>query len=51
MPAQIARRIAAYADDVAGRAEAAQRLRALYAHHVGAADRMAESLLAYAVAS
>jgi lipid-A-disaccharide synthase len=51
MPAQIARRIAAYADDVTGRADAANRLRALYARHVGAADRMAESLLAYAVAS
>lgn len=45
MPGEVARRIAAYADDAAGRATAAVRLRDLYAAHVGAADRMARSLL------
>ena len=45
MPAELARRMAAYADDESGRAAASERLRALYAHHVGAADRMAASLL------
>jgi len=45
-PATIARQIAAYADDAAARERASSRLRALYADHVGAADRMAQSLLA-----
>ncbi len=44
-PGDVARRIAAYADDVAGRAMAASRLRDLYANHRGAAERMARSLL------
>jgi lipid-A-disaccharide synthase len=45
MPAELARIIARYADDAQARATASQRLRALYADHVGAADRMAASLL------
>ena len=45
MPGELARRMAAYADDASGRAAASARLRALYANHVGAADRMAASLL------
>ena len=45
-PGDIARRIAAYADDAAARARDAKRLRALYVAHVGAADRMARALLA-----
>jgi hypothetical protein len=45
MPGDVARRIAAYADDAAARATAAQRLRAIYADHIGAAERMARSLL------
>lgn len=45
MAGEIARRIAAYADDAPARAAASERLRALYASHVGAAERMARSLL------
>jgi hypothetical protein len=45
MPGEVARRIAAYADDATGLATAAARLRDIYAAHVGAADRMARSLL------
>ena len=45
MPAEVARRIAAYADDDDTRATAAAQLSALYAEHVGAAERMARSLL------
>jgi hypothetical protein len=45
MPAEVARRIAAYAADADALAEASRRLRALYAAHAGAADRMARSLL------
>ena len=45
MPGELARRMAAYADDVSGRTAASERLRALYAGHAGAADRMAASLL------
>ena len=45
MPGEIARRVAAYADDAGGRADAAQRLRSLYAAQAGAAERMARSLL------
>jgi len=48
-PGDIARRIAAYADDDAARASAAARLRALYVHHIGAAERMARALLAETV--
>ena len=47
-PGDIARRIAAYADDDAARSHDATRLRALYVDHVGAADRMARALLAAA---
>ncbi len=47
-PGDIARRIAAYAHDDEGRARDAARLRALYAAHVGAAERMARALLACA---
>jgi hypothetical protein len=43
-PGRIATEIAAYADDESGRRTASDRLRALYALHVGAADRMARSL-------
>jgi len=50
MPGEIARRVAAYADDAAARAAASQRLRELYATHAGAARRMAHSLLACAAA-
>jgi len=46
MPAEVARRIAAYYDDGAARAAASARLLELYAAHAGAADRMARSLLA-----
>lgn len=45
MPGEVARRVVAYADDAAARTAAAQRLRTLYADHVGAAERMARSLL------
>jgi len=45
MPGALATRVAAYADDTGARARASERLRALYADHVGAADRMAASLL------
>lgn len=45
MPGDVARRVLAYADDAAARAEASQTLRALYAGHAGAAERMARSLL------
>jgi hypothetical protein len=45
MPGGVAASVAAYADDDAARALASQRLRALYADHAGAADRMARSLL------
>lgn len=45
MPGEVARHVAAYADDDGARATAAQLLRALYADHAGAADRMARSLL------
>ncbi|GAC1300531.1 MAG: hypothetical protein NVSMB19_07260 [Vulcanimicrobiaceae bacterium] len=48
MPGEIARKVAAYADDGATRAAASERLRALYAGHAGAAHRMARSLLACA---
>jgi lipid-A-disaccharide synthase len=46
MPGHVARRVAEYAGDDAARAAAAQRLRALYIDHAGAAERMARSLLA-----
>ena len=46
MPGAVATRVAAYADDGAALALASERLRALYADHVGAAERMARSLLA-----
>jgi lipid-A-disaccharide synthase len=45
MPGEVARRIAAYAGDAPARAAATTRLRALYAGHAGAAERMARSLL------
>lgn len=45
MPGEIARRVAAYVDDDAARTAASLRLRALYAAHSGAAQRMARSLL------
>jgi len=45
MPGDVARRVAAYADDTVALARASQRLRALYASHAGAAERMARSLL------
>jgi hypothetical protein len=45
MPGDVARRVAEYADDDAARARASERLRSLYAAHVGAAERMARSLL------
>jgi len=45
MPGHVARRIEAYAGDDAARASASGRLRALYASHAGAAERMARSLL------
>ena len=45
MPGNVARRVAAYADDDVTRAEAALRLHALYASQAGAAERMARSLL------
>ena len=44
MPADVARRIAAYYDDGPARSLAAARLRDLYAAQAGAADRMARSL-------
>jgi hypothetical protein len=47
-PGLVARRILAYAEDEAGRAAASTRLRAMYAAHAGAADRMARSLLGLA---
>jgi lipid-A-disaccharide synthase len=50
-PGYVARKIAAYAADDAGRAAASERLRALYAAHVGAAERMAHSLLDVCAAS
>lgn len=45
MPGEVARRALAYADDASARTAASQRLRALYAAHAGAAERMARSLL------
>lgn len=51
MPGEIARRIAAYADDEAARSLAATRLRELYAAHAGAAQKMARELLAIERAS
>jgi len=45
MPGELARRIAAYAGEASARAEASAKLRALYAAHVGAAERMARDLL------
>ncbi len=45
MPGDVARRIAAYAADDDALAAASRRLRALYADHSGAAERMARSLL------
>jgi lipid-A-disaccharide synthase len=47
-PGHVARRIAAYAADGEARADAARRLRELYAAHAGASERMARSLLAAA---
>jgi lipid-A-disaccharide synthase len=44
-PGYVARRIAEYAADDAARATASARLRTLYTAHVGAAERMARSLL------
>jgi lipid-A-disaccharide synthase len=44
MPGRIASFVAAYAVDESGRASASERLKGLYAEHVGAARRMAESL-------
>jgi hypothetical protein len=46
MPGEVARRIGAYARDDAALSRSASRLRALYANHAGAAERMAKSLLA-----
>lgn len=48
MPGYVARAVAAYADDATARAAASERLRALYAAHAGAAERMARSLLGVA---
>jgi len=49
MPGEMARRVAAYADDEPARILASRRLVELYAGHVGAAERMARALLeAYA---
>ena len=49
MPGDMARRVAAYADNEPARILAARRLRDLYVAHAGAAERMARSLLeAYA---
>lgn len=45
MPGYVAERIAAYAADDEARAEARVQLRALYAAHAGAAERMARGLL------
>jgi len=45
MPGRVARVVAEYLGDGAERARAAGALRALYAAHAGAADRMARSLL------
>jgi hypothetical protein len=45
MPGFVARRAVEYAADEGARANASERLRALYADHVGAAERMARSLL------
>jgi len=45
MPGEVARRIADYADDRTALARASTRLRALYADHAGASERMACSLL------
>lgn len=44
-PGRIARVALAAFDDAAWRARVAERTKALYAHHAGAADRLAESLL------
>jgi lipid-A-disaccharide synthase len=44
-PGHIAARVAAYLEDGAARASASERLRALYAGHAGASERMAGSLL------
>ena len=46
MPGHVAKQIARYAADDAARAAAATRLRALYASHAGAAERMARALIA-----
>ena len=48
-PGHVARAVATYADDASARARASVRLRALYADHAGAAERMARSLLGVAV--
>jgi lipid A disaccharide synthetase len=48
MPGHVARRIAEYARDDVTRTADAHRLKALYASHAGAAERMARSLLAAA---
>ena len=45
MPGYVARRVAEYAADAGARAVASERLRGLYREHVGAAERMARSLL------
>jgi hypothetical protein len=45
MPGFVARRAVEYAAADSARANASERLRALYADHVGAAERMARSLL------
>ncbi len=50
-PGVVARRIVAYANDAAARAEDSLRLRELYRGHAGAADRMARSLLGIDAAS
>ena len=45
MPGEVARRVAAYAADAAACERSAASLRALYASHGGASERMARSLL------
>jgi lipid A disaccharide synthetase len=45
MPGGLAASVAAYADDDAARSRAASSLRTLYVDHIGAAERMARSLL------
>ncbi len=44
-PGEVARRVAAYAADAPARERAATTLRALYARHAGASERLARSLL------